>query len=191
MRNGRLFVVTGPSGVGKGTLISELLERVPGLELSVSATTRPPRPGERHGIDYHFLSEDEFAQRLENGEFMEHASYSGHRYGTLLSEVEPRLDRGIGVVLEIEVQGARQIREKMADAVPVFVAPPTPAVLRERLEQRGTDSADQIDRRLEVAQAELDAQQEFRHVIVNDRLDRAADELAKLVRAEMGRDGAR
>jgi guanylate kinase len=191
MRNGRLFVVTGPSGVGKGTLISELLERVPGLELSVSATTRPPRPGERHGIDYHFLSEDEFAQRLENGEFMEHASYSGHRYGTLLSEVEPRLDRGIGVVLEIEVQGARQIREKMVDAVPVFVAPPAPAVLRERLEQRGTDSADQIDRRLEVAQAELDAQQEFRHVIVNDRLDRAADELAKLVRAEMGRDGAR
>ena len=191
MRNGRLFVVTGPSGVGKGTLISELLERVPGLELSVSATTRPPRSGERHGIDYHFLSEDEFAQRLENGEFMEHASYSGHRYGTLLSEVEPRLDRGIGVVLEIEVQGARQIREKRTDAVPVFVAPPTPAVLRERLEQRGTDSADQIDRRLEVAQAELDAQREFRHVIVNDRLDRAADELAKLVRAEMGRDSAR
>jgi guanylate kinase len=182
---GRLFVITGPSGVGKGTLIRELLERVLGLELSVSATTRPPRPGERDGVDYHFLGEQEFERRLRSGEFMEHASYSGYRYGTLLSEVEPRLERGAGVVLEIELQGARQVRTRMPDAVLVFVAPPTPEVLRERLEQRGTDSADQIDRRLEVARAELDAQREFRHVIVNDRLESAADELADLVRSEM------
>jgi guanylate kinase len=182
---GRLYVITGPSGVGKGTLIRELLERVPGLELSVSATTRPPRPGERDGVDYHFLGEQEFERRLRSGEFMEHASYSGHRYGTLLSEVEPRLERGVGVVLEIELQGARQVRTRMPDAVLVFVAPPTPEELRERLEQRGTDSADQIDRRLEVARAELDAQPEFRHVIVNDRLESAADELADLVRSEM------
>ena len=188
MSKGRLFVITGPSGVGKGTLIRELLERVRGLELSVSATTRPPRPGERDGVDYHFLSEEDFERRLEAGEFMEHASYSGHRYGTLLSEVEPRLERGVGVVLEIELQGARQVRTRMPEAVLVFVAPPAPEVLRERLEQRGTDTADQIDRRLEVARAELDAQREFRHVIVNDRVEDAADELAELVRAEMRED---
>jgi guanylate kinase len=189
--NGRLFVITGPSGVGKGSLIKEVFERVPGLELSVSATTRAPREGEHDGLDYHFLSEEEFSKRLETGDFMEHATYSGHRYGTLLSEVEPRLQSGAGVVLEIEVQGARQIRERAPDAVLVFVAPPAPAVLRERLEERGTDTPEQIDRRLEVAQEELDAQREFRHVVVNDDLEQAADELAELVRAELSRSQAR
>jgi guanylate kinase len=182
---GRLFVITGPSGVGKGTLIRELFERVPGLELSVSATTRPPREGEWPGVDYHFLDEEDFSKRLETGAFMEHASYSGHRYGTLLSEVEPRLARGAGVVLEIEVQGARQVRERMPEAVLVFVAPPDPEVLRERLEGRGTDTAEQIDSRLEVARAELDAQSEFAHVVVNDEVERAADELARLVQGEL------
>jgi guanylate kinase len=174
--------------VGKGTLIRELLERIPGLELSVSATTRPPRPGERDGVDYHFLGEDEFSRRLAANEFMEHASYAGHRYGTLVSEVEPRLRRGTSVVLEIEIQGARQVRERMPGAVLVFLAPPTPEALRERLEDRATDAPQEIERRLEVARAELDAQKEFRHVIVNDRLDRAAEELAELVRAEAGTD---
>jgi guanylate kinase len=182
---GRLFVITGPSGVGKGTLIRELLDRVPDLELSVSATTRPPRPGERDGFDYHFLSEEEFSRRLAADEFLEHASYAGYRYGTLVSEVEPRLGRGVGVVLEIEIQGARQVRERQPAAVPVFVAPPSPDALRERLEERGTDSPEAIERRLQVARAELDAQREFVHVIVNDDLARAADELSALVRAEL------
>jgi guanylate kinase len=182
---GRLFVVTGPSGVGKGTLIKELFRRVPGLELSVSATTRRPRPGEEDGVDYHFLDEEEFDRRLEEGDFMEHASYSGHRYGTLVSEVEPRLAGGTGVVLEIEVQGARQVRARMPDAVLVFVAPPGPEALRERLEGRGTDTEEQIERRLRVAAEELDAQREFRHVIVNDDVERASSELAALVRAEL------
>jgi guanylate kinase len=185
LRTGKLFVITGPSGVGKGTLIRALFERVPELELSISATTRPPRQGEQDGLDYHFLDEEDFSRRLENGEFMEHAQYSDHRYGTLLSEVEPRLERGVGVVLEIELQGARQVRERLPDAVLVFVAPPTPGVLRERLEGRGTDTAEQIDRRLEVAQGELDAQREFAHVIINDDLNRAADELATLVASEL------
>ena len=101
--------MTGPSGVGKGTLIRELLRKVPGLELSISATTRLPRPGERDGVDYHFLTEQEFDRRLQAGQFMESATYSGQRYGTLVTEVEPRLDAGLGVVLEIEVQGARQV----------------------------------------------------------------------------------
>lgn len=185
MSKGRLFVITGPSGVGKGTLIKEVFDRVPGLELSVSATTRSPREGEENGLDYHFLAEEDFAERLEKGDFMEHASYSGHLYGTLLSEVEPRLARGAGVVLEIELQGARQVRERMPGAVLVFVAPPTPDVLRERLERRGTDTAEQISRRLEVAQQELEAQPEFGHVVVNDDLDRAADELAELMQREL------
>jgi guanylate kinase len=188
---GRLFVVTGPSGVGKGTLIKKLLERAGDLELSVSATTRPPRPGERDGVDYHFLSEEEFDRLLAEDQFMEHASYSGHRYGTLASEVEPRLERGVGMVLEIEVQGARQIRSRMPDAVLVFVAPPNPGALRERLEKRGTDSVKEIERRLRVAQEELAAQREFRHVIFNDDVERAAEELAALVQGERAPNPAR
>jgi guanylate kinase len=184
---GRLFVITGPSGVGKGTLIREVCDRVPGLELSISATTRTPREGEEDG----FLREEDFKKRLENGEFMEHASYSGNLYGTLRSEVEPRLERGAGVVLEIELQGARQVRERMPEAVLVFVAPPTPDVLRERLERRGTDTAEQIARRLEVARGELEAQPEFGHVVVNDDLDRAAGELARLMQRELGNNGLR
>jgi guanylate kinase len=177
-------VVTGPSGVGKGTLIKELLRRVPGLELSVSATTRRPREGERDGVDYHFLSEEDFDRRLAEGDFMEHAAYSGHRYGTLVSEVEPRLAEGVGVVLEIEVQGARQVRARMPEAVLVFVAPPGPEALRERLEGRGTDAPEQIERRLRVAGEELAAQPEFSHVIVNDDVERAAQELADLVQTD-------
>jgi guanylate kinase len=191
MPRGRLFVVTGPSGVGKGTLIKELLRRVPGLELSTSATTRSPRQGEQDGVDYHFLSEQEFDRRLQAGDFMEHAGYSGHRYGTLRSEVRPRLERGTGVVLEIEVQGARQVRRSMPDAVLVFVAPPAPEALRERLEGRGTDTAEQIERRLRVAEQELEARSEFGHVIVNDDLERAAAELAELVQDEREPESAR
>jgi guanylate kinase len=183
--SGKLFVITGPSGVGKGTLIREVLRRVPGLELSVSATTRPPRPGERQGVDYHYLSEEEFDRRLREGDFIEHASYSGHHYGTLRSEVEPRLADGKGVLLEIELQGARQIRARMPEAVQVFVAPPAAAVLRERLEGRGTDSPEEIERRLEVARRELEARSEFGQIVVNDDRERAAAELASLVRAEL------
>src|SRR6266480_5241170 len=155
MSKGRLFVITGPSGVGKGTLIRRLLERMPELELSVSATTRPPRPGERDGVDYHFLTEEEFDRMVHDGRLLEHATYSGNRYGTPRSEVEPRLAAGRSVVLEIEVQGARQVREAMPEAVQVFIAPPSPAALRERLEGRGTDRPEAIARRLAAAEEEL------------------------------------
>jgi guanylate kinase len=171
-------VITGPSGVGKGTLIRALLDRFPDLVLSVSATTRAPRPGEEDGVDYHFLSQEEFERRLEAGEFLEHAEYAGNRYGTLRSEIE----RANGpLVLEIEVQGARQVREALPEAKQVFIAPPNEDALRVRLATRGTDSPEQVERRLETARRELEARREFEHVVVNDRLERAVEELGDLV----------
>ena len=180
----KVFVITGPSGVGKGTLIERLLERLPELELSVSATTRSPREGEVDGRDYHFLSPEEFDRRVEAGEFLEHAGYSGNEYGTLHEEVERRLAEGRSVVLEIEVQGARQVRDAKPEAVQIFIAPPDPAALRERLEARGTDSAEAIEERLRTAESELAAQDEFPHVVINDDLHKAASELEMRVRDE-------
>ena len=179
-------MITGPSGVGKGTLISELLARIPELELSVSATTRQPRGGEEDGRDYHFLDPADFDRRAESSDFLEFATYSGNRYGTLRREVERRLAAGRSVVLEIEVQGARQVRAAMPESVQVFIAPPEPAELRERLISRGTDSPEAIDARLAVAAQELAAQDEFAYRVVNDDRSRAADELEGIVRGELG-----
>ncbi len=184
----RVFVITGPSGVGKGTLIRTLLQRVPELELSVSATTRRPRLGETQGVDYHFLGDDEFEQRVQAGEFVEHAGYSGRRYGTLRSELDQRLARGAPVVLEIEVQGARQIARSLPEAVRIFIAPPSEDALRNRLVGRGTDTAEDVERRLQTAREELAAQDEFTHVVRNDRLDDAAAALEEVVRAALASD---
>jgi guanylate kinase len=181
----KVFVITGPSGVGKGTLIGELLGRVPDLELSISATTRKPRQGEEDGRDYHFLSAEEFDARVEEKDFLEFATYSGNRYGTLRSEVERRLSAGNSVVLEIEVQGAQQVRAALPDSVQIFIAPPERAQLRRRLEGRGTDSPEAIDSRLETAELELTAQADFDHRVVNDDLERAAGRLEEIVRAEL------
>jgi guanylate kinase len=181
----RVFVITGPSGVGKGTLIRTLLERIPELELAVSATTRAPRPGEEDGVAYHFLGDDEFERRVQAGDFVEHASYSGRRYGTLRSELERRTREGAPVVLEIEVQGARQIAESMPEAVRIFIAPPSEAALRTRLIGRGTDDPEQVEARLRTAAEELRAQREFPHVVINDRLEDAVAALEEVVRGAL------
>jgi len=182
---GYVFVITGPSGVGKGTLISLVRERIPGLELSVSATTRAPREGERDGVDYFFLGEDEFLARVAAGEFIEHARYSGNLYGTLRSEIEGKAASSVGVVLEIELQGARQVRASMPEAVQVFIAPPEFEVLRRRLEGRGTDAPEAIEARLRVAAEELEARDEFEHQVVNDDLDLAVVRLEAILRQEL------
>jgi guanylate kinase len=182
----RVVVITGPSGVGKGTLIRLLRERLPQLGLSVSATTRAPRPGEVDGADYHFLSDADFDRLVAEGAFVEHAEYAGRRYGTLRDELERRSGAGEPVVLEIEVEGARQVRAAMPGALQVFIAPPSREALRERLVGRGTDAADVIERRLEVAERELDAQHEFGHVVVNDRLEDAVRELVAVVEPAVG-----
>jgi guanylate kinase len=181
----RVFVITGPSGVGKGTLIRTLRERVPELELSVSATTRAPRPGEQDGDAYHFLTDAEFEDLVNSGAFVEHARYSGRRYGTLRSELERRTEAGHPVVLEIEVQGARQVRESMPEAVQIFIAPPSEEALRTRLIGRGDTSPEDMEARLRVAHDELQARGEFGHVVVNDRLEDAVAELVALVRGTL------
>jgi len=181
----KVFVITGPSGVGKGTLIRTLLDRIPELEISVSATTRKPRLGETHGVDYHFLDDAEFERRVRAGDFVEHATYSGRRYGTLRSDLDQRLARGAPVVLEIEVQGARQIAETMPEAVRIFIAPPSEDALRTRLVGRGTDAPEDVEKRLETAREELGAQQEFPHVVYNDRLDDAVAALEEVVRTAL------
>ena len=180
-----VLVITGPSGVGKGTLIRALRERLPGTELSVSATTRRAREGEVNGVDYHFLPPEEFDRRVRAGEFVEHAEYAGNRYGTLRSELQrpARL-----IVLEIDLQGARQVRATMPEACQVFIAPPGDELgeLERRLVQRGAESAEQIARRLEVARAELAAQGEFQHRIVNADREQATDELIRLAATMCG-----
>jgi guanylate kinase len=182
-----VLVITGPSGVGKGTLIQNLLRKHPGLELSVSATTREPRPGEENGRDYWFLTPEEFDKRLESGEFLEHAEYAGNRYGTPRSEIERVADSDApgddlrGLVLEIELQGARQVREALPDAVLVFIEPPSLDALRTRLVGRGSDDPEAIERRLRVAEEELGAKDEFTYHVPNDRLEDAVAKLSDLV----------
>lgn len=171
-------MITGPSGVGKGTLIGALRARRPELELSVSATTRAPRAGERDGHEYHFLTHEQFDERLARGDFLEHATYAGNRYGTLRSELARDAP---GLILEIELQGARQVAESLPSATRVFIAPPSPETLRQRLVGRGADSAEQIESRLARADEELAAQREFRYVVTNDDVERATGELEDLV----------
>jgi guanylate kinase len=166
-------------------LIRLLRERVPELALSVSATTRQPRPGETQGEHYHFISDEEFARHVAEGDFVEWAEYSGRRYGTLREELDRHTSGGRPVVLEIEVQGARQVRDSLPGATQIFIRPPSEDALRDRLVGRGHETPEQIEQRLAVAERELSAAGEFEHVVVNDRLDEAVDELAAIVRGTL------
>ena len=184
-----VFVVTGPSGAGKGTLIKGLLEHVEGLEVAVSATTRPQRPGEVNGRDYWFLSDDEFSRRVDAGEFLEWVSYvSGRRYGTLSSEIKRIAGDGCVCVLELELEGALKVQEEVPQSVTIFIAAPVEELER-RLRERATESTGEIGDRITLAREQLERAHEFRYMVRNDDIDRAVTVLTAIVEAESTRAG--
>lgn len=183
-RKGILLVITAPSGGGKSTLINRLRKSVPGIGFSVSYTTRRPRAGEEHAREYFFVSESEFLAMRDRGEFLEWALVYGNYYATHRRVVEEILGRGEDVLLDIDVQGAQQVRQLMPEAVLVYILPPSFEVLQERLRRRGLDSEEAIEQRLKIAREEVQVCREFDYCIINDDLDRAAAELACIAMAE-------
>jgi len=188
MTMGRLFVISAPSGAGKTTLLSRVMARIPGLAFSVSHTTRMARPGEKQGVDYHFVSKPEFLTMIDAGRFLEHAEVHGNLYGTAKSGIRQQLEEGLDVILDIDVQGAAILRRtgQMAAAY-VFIAPPSMAELEKRLRGRGTESEDRIQLRLQNARQELQAAGEYEYLIINEDLAETADLLGAIILAERAR----
>lgn len=178
---GKLFVLSGPSGAGKGTLRKKVFETVEDIRFSISCTTRPPRQGEKDGVDYRFISEEAFLTLLEEDRFLEYAKVHGHYYGTLRDDVERTLSSGIDMVLEIDVQGAFQVREKMPESILVFVSPPSLEELERRLRERGTESGENLKIRLRNARLEMLKSGDYDYVIVNDDAERASNELKSII----------
>ncbi|KPJ77170.1 MAG: hypothetical protein AMJ54_09165 [Deltaproteobacteria bacterium SG8_13] len=178
---GRLFVVSAPSGAGKTTLCRAVLARIPKLQYSVSYTTRRPRSGERDGVAYHFISREEFIRGIDTGRWAEWAKVHGHCYGTSAEFIDRQLASGYDILLDIDVQGAMQIRKRYADCVSIFIMPPSRQELAARLRRRGADSRAEIKRRLTNAEAEMDCRDQYRHVLINDRLEVAIEELVALI----------
>ena len=183
-RKGMLLVISGPSGAGKGTLVSKLLEKDPTFAFSVSVTTRGRRENEIEDVHYHFISEEEYDKLLSEDAFLEHASVHGHRYGTLKSEVYERMNRGQNVLLDIDPQGARAVMEKEKDCVSIFILPPSYHDLKVRLHTRNTEGEEEIQRRLHNARGEIAQMNRYRYLVVNDSLELAYEQLAAIVRAE-------
>lgn len=184
---GLLVVVSAPSGTGKTTVVEQLVKIVPTLEMSRSYTSRPPRSNERDGVDYNFVSREEFEGRIQRGDFLEYAEVFGNYYGTGRSETEARIASGRDLVLVIDVQGARQVRERRPGTVGVFVLPPSFQVLEHRLRGRSLDAEPAIQRRLATARSEVSAVSEYDYVVINDELDRCVSELRAIVLAERAR----
>lgn len=183
-RKGSLFIITGPSGAGKGSVLSRVLPSLENVFLSVSATTREPRPGEEDGVNYYFISRERFDEMVERGELLEHAEYVGNCYGTPEGPVNRRLEDGQDVILEIEVQGALIVKEKRPDAVLVFIVPPSFDILERRLRNRGTEAEEVVEKRLQKARAECAHMDDYDFIVVNDLLDDAVRDLSAIITAE-------
>lgn len=181
---GLLLVVSAPSGGGKGTILKELFAQDDNLRLSVSATTRAPRPGEEHGKQYYFISREEFESLISQNKMLEHAEYVGNYYGTPRDPVEEWLAAGNDVVLEIEVQGGAQVKKLMPECVSIFILPPSMKVLEERLRGRGTEAEETVQKRLSTARREIPQAKEYDYIVFNDRLEDAVDDIQAILRAE-------
>lgn len=177
---GRLVIISGFSGVGKGTVVKALLEKYSDYVLSISMTTRKPRPGEQEGIDYYYVSDEQFEEMINQDGFMEHAGYVGHYYGTPKKFILDSLAQGKNVILEIEVQGALQVKEKYPDSVMVFIIPPSAAALKERLTGRGSETAEEINKRLKRAADESDQMPAYEYLVVNDDVESCAERIHKI-----------
>ena len=184
MRKGTLLVLSGSSGVGKSTVIAQVLEHRPDVYFSVSCTTRPPRPGEVDGVNYYFISREEFQGRIDRGEFLEYAEYVGNYYGTSMTVIREKLEKGVDVLLDIEVQGAAKVREKLPEAASVFIVPPSFEELANRLRGRGTDSEEKIRQRLDTARREAKEIKYYDYIVVNDTVEHAAQEVLAILTAQ-------
>ena len=184
MNSGTLYIVSAPSGAGKTSLLKELVKGRDDIKVSVSHTTREPRPGEETGVHYHFVTVESFQAMIDNGDFLEHAQVFDNYYGTSESAVRSELESGTDVILEIDWQGARQVRDRFADAVSIFVIPPSVEALRERLSGRGQDSDEIIDRRMRDAMSEMSHHQEYDYIVVNDDFETALNDLEAIIRTQ-------